>query len=292
MDKKLTNVSNVIYNLILLLIIEDQSPGGADSAAGLVASLAGILFLLCFRRLSAICRSSSCKVFLFFSGGRIDVIFGFAAGTLASLLFQLTSEKCQLQALAMPLKDLNENRLSKFETALLWCKILEDFLQEDVQYNWVQIFNSKRPLMPDVQNHPQYKVDGIGVDETGHCDAGHMDGMLITHVSADVEKRMQYYMPPLDKKLAAKFGHDGLGLQFNPAYNPKIRQQTELRQSVCVGPDGLIRCVIEECETSVPEEMHVPAMLFDSIDLVQIRGGFLRSSDNQRQGAEGSNGHA
>ena len=43
MDKKLTNVSNVIYNLILLLIIEDQSPGGADSAAGLVASLAGIL---------------------------------------------------------------------------------------------------------------------------------------------------------------------------------------------------------------------------------------------------------
>ena len=41
MDKKLTNVSNVIYNLILLLIIEDQSPGGADSAAGLVASLAG-----------------------------------------------------------------------------------------------------------------------------------------------------------------------------------------------------------------------------------------------------------
>ena len=58
-----------------------------------------------------------------------------AAGTLASLLFQLVSEKCQLQALAMPLKDLNENRLSKFETALLWCKILEDFLQDEVQYN-------------------------------------------------------------------------------------------------------------------------------------------------------------
>ena len=141
----------------------------------------------------------------------------------------------------MPLKDLNENRLSKFETALLWCKILEDFLQDDVQYNWVQIFNSRRPLMPDVQNHPQYAVDGIGVDETGQCDAGHMDEMLITHVSADKEKRMNYYMPPLDAKLAAKFGHDGMGLQFDPKYNPTIRQQTEFKRSVRLGDDGLLR---------------------------------------------------
>jgi hypothetical protein len=136
-----------------------------------------------------------------------------------------------------------QNRLSKFETALLWCKILEDFLQEDVQYNWVQIFNSKRPLMPDLENHPQFKVDGIGADETGSCDAGHLDEMLITHVSADKEKRMLYYMPALDAKLASKFGHDGMGLSFDPKYNPKIREQTALKQSVYVGEDGLIRSV-------------------------------------------------
>jgi len=40
------------------------------------------------------------------------------AGTLASLLFQLVTEKCQLDALAKPLKDLNENQLSKFEVVV------------------------------------------------------------------------------------------------------------------------------------------------------------------------------
>ena len=45
-----------------------------------------------------------------------------------------------LEQIARPLKDFNENRLSTFETALLWIKVLEDFLDDDVQFNWIQVF--------------------------------------------------------------------------------------------------------------------------------------------------------
>ena len=49
---------------------------------------------------------------------------------------------------------------------------MEDFLQDDVQFNFVQLFNSKQPMMPDFE-HPQYNLDlGIGRDETGFFDAG------------------------------------------------------------------------------------------------------------------------
>jgi hypothetical protein len=114
MDKKLTNVSNVIYNLILLLIVEDQSPGGADSAAGLVASLAGALYtdppaLYSHSTLLLLLpRPGAALIVIDVPSGDVRECWYFMSGTLASLLFQLVSEKCQLQALAMPLKDLNE----------------------------------------------------------------------------------------------------------------------------------------------------------------------------------------
>ena len=51
----------------------------------------------------------------------------------------------KLYAIARPLEDLNENRLSKFEFALLITKIMEDFLSSDIQYNFVQHFRSSDP---------------------------------------------------------------------------------------------------------------------------------------------------
>ena len=46
-------------------------------------------------------------------------------------------------------------------------------------------------------------------------------------------------MPPLDEALAKKFGHDGMGLQFNPRY----KERQDIPQSVRVGKDGLLEFV-------------------------------------------------
>ena len=43
--------------------------------------------------------------------------------SLVLLLKQMNEEKLKLQQIARPLKDLNENRLSTFEIALLWTKV-------------------------------------------------------------------------------------------------------------------------------------------------------------------------
>jgi len=198
MDAKLTTLSSIIYTLVLLVLIEDKSPGeSADSASGLGATL---------------------------------------ALQLVSLFFKIITEKVGLASIAEPLKDFNENRLSKFETALLWCKILEDFLQDDVQYNFVQLFNSKAPMMPDF-DAPQYELrDNFGKDETGFLDAGHLDEMVIDYVGRDPKDRKNFYTAPLAKNLANKFGHDGQGSDYNPRYST----QETAQQSVKVEDNGLL----------------------------------------------------
>ena len=198
MDAKLTTVSGIIYSLVLLVIIDDTTAGGAPSqtATGLGSALALQLF---------------------------------------SLFFKMVQEKVGLAAIAMPLKDLNENRLSKFEIALLWLKIMEDFLPDDIQYNWVHHFNSKQPMMPDFDD-PEYRLQDLGEDETGGLDEGHCDAYPWTYVSFDPEVRKNFYMEPLNKHLADRFGHDGQGADFNPRYSS---QQTAV-QTVMVSQDNLI----------------------------------------------------
>ena len=58
---------------------------------------------------------------------------------------QLTALRWVDPPRATMVQDLNENRLSKFETCLLLVKIMEDFLSDDVQFNWVQMFKDKAP---------------------------------------------------------------------------------------------------------------------------------------------------
>jgi hypothetical protein len=35
------------------------------------------------------------------------------------------------------------------QVALLLVKIMEDFLDDDIKFNWVQVFNSEEALLPD-----------------------------------------------------------------------------------------------------------------------------------------------
>ncbi len=197
MDIKLTSVSGIIFLLVLIIVIDDKSSGSSpQTAAGLGSAL---------------------------------------AVQLASLFFKMVQEKIGLGLVVTPLKDLNENRLSKFEMALLLIKLMEDFLPDDIHYNWVQNFNSKEPLMPDL-DHPQYQFTDVGEDHTGIWDEGHVDKLLWTYVSEDPEVRKNVYMQPLNKSLADRYGHDGQGTDFNPLYS----SQTTAVQTVKVNKDNLI----------------------------------------------------
>jgi hypothetical protein len=57
-------------------------------------------------------------------------------------------KQAKLQGVQQSLEDLNENRLDKFEVALLMTKVMEDFLDSDIQYNFVEHFRSSDPLLP------------------------------------------------------------------------------------------------------------------------------------------------
>ena len=72
--------------------------------------------------------------------------------SLGSLLIQMSQEQLLFEVISSGLRDLNENRLSAFETALLWTKIMESFLDDDINFNWVQHFRTNEKLLPDVLN--------------------------------------------------------------------------------------------------------------------------------------------
>jgi len=56
------------------------------------------------------------------------------------LMFAMVREKTMLGFHYDALKDLNENRMSKFEVALYMVKIIEDFITDEVTFNFVEHF--------------------------------------------------------------------------------------------------------------------------------------------------------
>lgn len=113
MEKKMTSLSNTVFNLILLAVT------GSNPDRAIIVSL---------------------------------------AFTLISLLRQMNQEQITFKQIAGPLKDFNENRLNTFECALLWTKVCEDFLDDDIKLNWVQIFRDQEPLMPIFDDEEAVRV--------------------------------------------------------------------------------------------------------------------------------------
>ncbi len=58
------------------------------------------------------------------------------------MVYGQVDEKQRNQDLADAMRDVNENRLSKFELALLITKIIDDVTLEEVQFNFVEHFYS------------------------------------------------------------------------------------------------------------------------------------------------------
>ncbi|EKX34672.1 hypothetical protein GUITHDRAFT_146998 [Guillardia theta CCMP2712] len=81
------------------------------------------------------------------SSGKSLLIISSILQTLTIFLV-VNHENEWLSTIASALKDNNEHRLSKFEFALMVSKIMEDFLQDDISYNWVEHLRSSHPLLP------------------------------------------------------------------------------------------------------------------------------------------------
>jgi len=170
------------------------------------------------RKMTSLANTVYGLVLLFVMGTNPDVaLVASLTLTLVLLLKQMNEEKVMLQQIARPLKDFNENRLSTFEIALLWTKVLEDFLDDDVQYNWVQAFRVREPLKPvfngnlsrsqeeDADTTCCHKVQRMKdwVTEKSH--------QLWDDAHPDMNRDL-LYLQDLDAGLAETFGNDGQGV--------------------------------------------------------------------------------
>jgi len=116
------------------------------------------------------------------------------------LLKCFVQQRIILRQVYLSLKDVNENRLSKFELALLLTRYSEILLADEPQYNFVQHFLGGRPIEPDVAPQPE--------------------------LEARNPYRLLRSMPPLPEELAREFGHDMMG-EYRPAGVDEARNPLE-----------------------------------------------------------------
>ncbi len=120
---QITSVVNICFNLLLLLYDDARW----ESPAGL--TIVGVLGK-------------------FISFEKEGLLWSSVLLSLLSIVVIMMLSQQQLKKIAGLLKDINENRLSKFELALGMTKIIEDFLEDSVQYNFVQHFYDQTPVQP------------------------------------------------------------------------------------------------------------------------------------------------
>ena len=136
-DNKLTTVSNILFNLVLL------SVGPTNSH---------------------------------------NIIVGVMV-SLTVLFYQMVCEKQRNMDLAESLRDVNENRLSKFELALLLCKLIDDVTLEEVQYNFVEHFYS------DWRAQDTNRLDHVCTEEADDADPLHLNDNPESSLVDDVSPR-------------------------------------------------------------------------------------------------------
>lgn len=160
----LTTISNLMYDLTLVMLISDNN----KNTSGVVSSLIVSLIML---------------------------------------MKNITAQLLLLEEICDGLADLNENRLTKFEFALLINKLSEALLDDDIQYNYVEHFYSEKhiPLMPDV-------------DELTH--------------KKELEEELALWIPDIPEDLAKEFGHDGLDFYHKDKYTGEAKHKDEIQKGM------------------------------------------------------------
>mmetsp|Transcript_41425 Transcript_41425/g.130436 ORF Transcript_41425/g.130436 Transcript_41425/m.130436 type:complete len:359 (-) Transcript_41425:41-1117(-) len=81
--------------------------------------------------------------------------------SMGRLLIVLNSQHMVLDDICDVLRDINENRLNKFELALSLVKLQERLLDDDIQYNFVEHFytGTNVPFIPDTDNVDRNRLE-------------------------------------------------------------------------------------------------------------------------------------
>ena len=156
-----------------------------------------------------------------------DVAYAESVVIWASIIFSaiqivaaIVAEKIKQKYIASFLRDLNENRLSKFEIAVGLVKTIEDFIEDDVKFSWVQHFTGSERVRPDVLD--DYEADPSKFDDERMMDPDRQRkfhdveccGLSVrsTVFGGDITEQNStnfHFYPLLPRRLKNKFGHDG-----------------------------------------------------------------------------------
>mmetsp|Transcript_32778 Transcript_32778/g.52760 ORF Transcript_32778/g.52760 Transcript_32778/m.52760 type:complete len:282 (+) Transcript_32778:1033-1878(+) len=141
-----------------------------------------------------------------------------------NVVIAILIEKEKLKFMTSFFKDLNENRMNKFEIALGLVKLLEDFLDEDVTYNFVQHLYGDARVRPQVLDdfEESEKRNPGWYDKTfSTCDPEFEEDELrvsngksrnlfcLGDIQDPYRKTIFPFYPILPTKLVEKYGHDG-----------------------------------------------------------------------------------
>jgi len=171
------------------------------------------------------------------------------------------------------LKDINENRINKFEIALGLVKLMEDFLEKDVQFNFVQHFyndkNRVRPQELDVYEssasvRKEWEEALMRKHKDGEKEEKVLDNLECAEClcctnkmsSVDPSKPsltgLHQYYPFIPPTLKSTFGHDGR-YEFQDE-DPSLLLET-------IGLDKASKYSDVEHEMSTPTPMLSDSML-------------------------------
>ena len=137
--------------------------------------------------------------------------------SVTSAALQLTKLQSKQNFITAFLQDLNENRLSKFELALGLVKTMEDFLEDDVQFNFAQNLYGSVRVRPAALDEFEANPDAFNTrmnsyDEEQEREVNNGDWRSLL-CCGDVQNRENptifNFYPLLPRALVDKFGHDG-----------------------------------------------------------------------------------
>ena len=142
--------------------------------------------------------------------------------SIVNLTFIITMNQTKLVLITSFCKDVNENRLSKFELALGLVKILEDLLEDDVQFNFVQQLAGDQRVRPSELDLFEERL-ARGDKELVDMEGKNEDDVLLEQMTVannccctdfadpvpDTKTIGRYYYPHFPKRLVADFGGDG-----------------------------------------------------------------------------------
>jgi len=161
-----------------------------------------------------------CLVFSGRSFGEGGVLWISIFASIMNLVILIMSTMYHAELLKCLVKDINENRLSKFEIALGIVKMIEDLVEDDVQYNFVQHFSGPEPMFsenelrqPDVSKRLDESVEARRSDALHQWLVKSGFGCSCSAADDDVVDQHQFY-PAMPDDLVKKFGDDGL----NPSW--------------------------------------------------------------------------